>query len=60
VLDALTKKVASAKTNDLHITHQQVADELGTSREVISRVLKQMEHEKLVVLSRNKITLLKT
>jgi CRP/FNR family transcriptional regulator len=58
VLDALTKKVASAKTNELHITHQQVAEELGTSREVISRVLKQMEHEKLVVLSRNKITLL--
>jgi CRP/FNR family transcriptional regulator len=60
VLDALSKKVASAKTNELHITHQQVADELGTSREVISRVLKQMEHEKLVVLSRNKITLLQT
>ncbi|WP_299247576.1 Crp/Fnr family transcriptional regulator [uncultured Cytophaga sp.] len=58
VLDALTKKAASAKTNELQITHQQLADELGTSREVISRVLKQMEHEKLVVLSRNKITLI--
>lgn len=58
VLDALTKKVTHAKTNELLITHQQVADELGTSREVISRILKQMENEKLIVLSRNKITLL--
>lgn len=58
VLDALTKKVTHAKKNELLITHQQVADELGTSREVISRILKQMENEKLIVLSRNKITLL--
>jgi CRP/FNR family transcriptional regulator len=38
-------------------THQQLADELGTTREVISRLLKQMENQGLVILGRNKIDL---
>lgn len=58
ILDALHKKVATAKSQELRLTHQQLADELGTSREVISRILKQMENEKLVSLSRNKIVVL--
>jgi CRP/FNR family transcriptional regulator len=32
-----------AVENELQITHQQLAGELGTAREVISRLLKQME-----------------
>ncbi|RPI69835.1 MAG: Crp/Fnr family transcriptional regulator [Ignavibacteriae bacterium] len=39
------------------VTHQAIADDLGTSREVISRLLKQLEHEHMVVLGRNTITL---
>jgi CRP/FNR family transcriptional regulator len=42
----------------LNITHEQIANELGTARVVISRLLKQMEDENLVVLGRNKVTLI--
>jgi CRP/FNR family transcriptional regulator len=34
------------------ITHQQIAAELGTSREVISRLLKDLEQRKVVALGR--------
>jgi len=37
---------------------KQLADELGTTREAVSRVLKQMENAKLISLSRNRISLL--
>lgn len=42
----------------INITHEQLANELGTARVVVSRLLKQLENEKKVDLSRNKITLL--
>lgn len=49
-----------AKNNELEITHQQLAGELGTAREVISRLLKQMENEGLISLERGKIKIIKT
>ncbi|HPR60401.1 MAG TPA: Crp/Fnr family transcriptional regulator [Prolixibacteraceae bacterium] len=36
-------------------THQEIANALTTSREVISRLLKQMEKEGMVAISRNQI-----
>ena len=36
-------------------THQDIAADLGTSREVISRILKEFEHSGLVTLSRGEI-----
>ncbi len=39
----------------LDISHQQIADDLNSSREVVSRLLKKMEQRKLVRLSRNMI-----
>ena len=54
----LRRKAELLKTSDLKITHQQIADELGTSREVVSRIVKQMENQGLVKLQRNKISLL--
>lgn len=56
-LELLKKKSAMLQSREIQVTHQQIADELGTSREVISRILKQMENEGLLTLSRNKITL---
>jgi len=38
------------------ITHQQIADDLNSSREVISRLLKKMEAKKKILISRNEIT----
>lgn len=58
LLQLLRQKSELYQTKDIKITHQQLADELGTAREAVSRVMKQMENEGLVVLSRNKITLL--
>lgn len=40
-------------------SHQQIADELGTSRVVISRLLKQLENDGRLILYRNEIKLLK-
>jgi len=48
-----------AVNNELEITHQQLAGELGTAREVISRLLKQMEKEGLIFLERGRIKLIK-
>ena len=56
---ALLEKIKSAKKADkIEITHSKIASELNTSREVISRILKNLEKEGLLKLSRNSIELL--
>ncbi|MCA6365397.1 MAG: Crp/Fnr family transcriptional regulator [Bacteroidetes bacterium] len=45
------------KGGEIRITHQQLADELGSAREVISRTLKQLEKSGVVELGRNRIKL---
>lgn len=42
----------------IDLSHQQIADDLNSSREVISRLLKKMEQRNLVKLHRNMIELL--
>ena len=54
----LNDKVKFTNSNTLAITHQEIADDLHSSRVVISRLLKKMENEQLVKLHRNQITLL--
>ena len=41
----------------MEVSHQQIADDLNSSREVISRLLKKMEQRNLVKLHRNMIEL---
>lgn len=57
LLDLLHKKRALTGSNILNITHEQLANELGTARVVVSRLLKQLEETKVLQLGRNKITL---
>jgi len=57
ILNFIKKKSELTKTNELHLTHEQIANELGTVRVVVSRLLKQLEDEGLVKLGRNKIIL---
>lgn len=57
LLTFIKKKCELSQSNTLHITHEQIANELGTARVVISRLLKQMEEQDLVSLGRNKISL---
>ena len=42
------------------LSHQQIADELGTNRVVVSRLLKMLENEKKVLLYRNELKVLNT
>lgn len=42
---------------NIELSHQQIADDLNSSREVISRLLKKMEQRNLVKLNRNMIEL---
>ncbi|WP_445664309.1 Crp/Fnr family transcriptional regulator [Fodinibius sp. AD559] len=58
LLQFLEKRSEVMETDTLTMTHDQLAQELGTAREVISRLLKKMESEGLVKLGRNKITLM--
>ncbi len=55
LLTYITTKARQLKSNELSITHQAIATDLGTSREVVSRLLKQLEHARLIELGRNKI-----
>lgn len=56
--DLLKTKVKMLNTTELITTHQQLADELGTAREVVSRLLKQLEKTNKIQLGRNKIKVL--
>lgn len=53
----LHRKAQLSESPALEITHEEIAQELGTSREVISRLLKQMEKLGRVRLSRNRVEL---
>lgn len=44
--------------NTISITHDKIAKELGSAREVISRMLKYFENEKIISLKRNQITII--
>ena len=54
----LTDKVKLSASTNLEITHQEIAEDLHTSRVVISRLLKQLEQEHKIQLGRNKISVL--
>jgi CRP/FNR family transcriptional regulator len=56
LMDYLIEKSADGV---LCATHQKIANDLGSSREVISRLLKELERQEKVALSRNSITLLR-
>ncbi len=55
LLDLLQTRAKLAGGSLIQATHQQLADELGTAREVVSRLLKKLEQEKRVELGRGKI-----
>lgn len=58
LLDYLQKEAALKETRALCITHKEIADDLGSTREVISRLLKKLEHENYLQLAHRKIILL--
>lgn len=44
----------------ISVTHREIARELGSAREVISRILKDFERDRIISLSRGKIVILNT
>jgi CRP/FNR family transcriptional regulator, anaerobic regulatory protein len=58
LLHYLKERCKALNTKVLDITHQQIAEELHTHREAISRLLRNMEQKGMVKLGRNSIELL--
>ena len=57
-LDQRLAKLLLSKTEPIHATHQTLADELGSVREIVSRLLKGFAEQGLVSLGREQIKLL--
>ena len=58
-LEYYLKKQVEKLGNNLKITHQEIAHDLNSSREVISRLLKKMEAKAWLVIHRNSIEWIK-
>lgn len=52
----LVEEVEKTDSNEIYLTHEQMAQNLGTVREVVSRMLKYFENEEMIGMSRGKIT----
>jgi CRP/FNR family transcriptional regulator len=55
----LKEKSKARGSSLINLTHQQIGDELGTNRVVVSRLLKKLENDKKLLLYRNQIKLLR-
>lgn len=55
----LINKTKLHNSKNIIVKHQDIAEDLHTSRVVISRLLKQLENQNKIILSRNKIQVLK-
>jgi CRP/FNR family transcriptional regulator len=51
----LSDKAKVQQKQDLEITHQEIADDLNTSRVVVTRMLKQLHNEGKVYSTRNRV-----
>lgn len=59
LLAYLKEKQRIGGSSVIKSSHQQIAEELATSRVVISRLLKQLENEGLILLYRNELKIMK-
>jgi len=58
LFEYLKKEALLKKSSIILTTHQHIGDDLGTSREVISRLLKKLEHDGLIKLSQGSIEII--
>jgi CRP/FNR family transcriptional regulator len=59
LIQYLRSKSKATGSSLINLTHQQIADDLGTNRVVISRLLKVLENNKKLLLYRNQVKLLR-
>jgi len=57
IANFLNEKSKLTESKIIKISHQQIAYDLNTSREVVSRILKQMEKNNMVKISRGQLEL---
>jgi CRP/FNR family transcriptional regulator len=57
IADKLSK-LYEENGNPVKITHQELASDIGSSREVISRILKDFEEKQIVIISRGSIEIM--
>lgn len=55
--DYIKERVEASNSIEIKVTHQQIAEDLNSTREVISRLLKILEDQGKIVLGRGKINL---
>ncbi len=58
LIEYLEKNAEANQNTIVHKTHQQIAQELNSSREVITRLLKKLEQRGVVRVNRNQIELM--
>jgi CRP/FNR family transcriptional regulator, anaerobic regulatory protein len=58
LLEYLKRKSELRNTMKLSISHREIAEDLGTSREVVSRLLKKLENDKVVMQEMRSIIIL--
>ena len=56
--DHLNKKLKLINEDSIKMSHSQLANELGTAREVISRVLKKLETDNKIVQNSGEIRII--
>lgn len=59
LVNYLKNKSKITNSTLINLTHQQISEDLGTNRVVVSRILKDLENQKKVLLYRNQIKLLR-
>ncbi|GAA4834808.1 Crp/Fnr family transcriptional regulator [Algivirga pacifica] len=59
LVNYLVQATEVKNNRELHLSHMEIATDLGTSREVVSRLLKQLEKKGVITMGRNKLTLAK-
>lgn len=59
LLHYLKEKTAASGSKLINLSHEEIAQSLASSREVISRLLKRLENEGKLLLYRNQIKILK-
>jgi CRP/FNR family transcriptional regulator len=58
ILKYLRDKAMVNHNDEIYVTHQQIANDLYTSRVVVSRILKALENNHQIKINRNRISLL--
>ena len=55
IIKYLKDKAIANRNDEIHVTHKEIANDLHTSRVVVSRILKSLENKGKIVLHRNQI-----